>query len=214
MSELRLADIDLKELYTRWVEGAGPFTCFVRKTNFVSLKHYADFDLQPVAVRKSLLFKELQLQLQQLAAGRLMLFDIPAVDGMRLAYLMQNYLDIKPILTYISPLHSQGLVGGNRYVNALVAYGFLLKPIEPRAYVFILDSQRYRSELSPQILRRRFNNQYELTADDLPSVEMLMTLGYSQVSLYHQEACKDDMVAYLQYLKDNNIAVEQHVICK
>lgn len=211
MNEHRLAEIDLMDLYSRWLEGAGPFACFVRKTNFVSLKHYEDFVLQPVTIRKSHWFKQHQLQLQQSATGQLLLFDIPAVDGMRLACLMQNYLSIKPILTFVSPLHSHGLVGGKSYVNALVGYGLLLKPMEPRSYAFIMDSQRYRSSVNPQVLRRRFNNQYELTAEDLPNAEMLQALGYKQVSLFRQGETKEDSSAYLEYLRDNRIAVEETV---
>lgn len=208
-----MAEIDLQDLYTRWLEGAGPFACFVRKTNFVSLKHYEDFVLQHVKVRKSTWFKQLQPLLQQPAADRLFLFDIPAEDGMRLGYLLQNHLSIKPVLTFISPLHNHGLVGGKSYVNALVGYGLLLKPIQARSYAFILDSQRYRSSVSSQILRRRFNNQYELTADDLPSVEMLQALGYCQVNLFRQEESKEDIAAYLQYLRENHLAVEETLLC-
>lgn len=212
MSDTRLSEIDFQELYARWVQGAGPFACFVRKTNFVSLKHYDDFVLRPKTLRKNPLFKNLQSQLKALDPERILMFDIPAVQGMQLACLLQNHLGIKPILTYISPLHSHGLVGGDDYVNALISYGFLLKPVEPQTYVLILDSERYRTRISKQVLRRKFNNQYELTADDLPSAEMLGAIGYRQVCFYRRGVLKEDIAAYLQYLKENHIKVVEHTI--
>lgn len=214
MNKMKLSQVDLPALYEQWVQGAGPFACFVRKTNFVSLKHYRDFDLQPVVVGKSNLFKQLEPELRQITADHLLLFDITAVEGMRLGYLLQNRLQIKPILTYVSPLHTFGLVGGDRYVNALIGYGLRLEPVQPRAYVFVLDRQRYRSSVSRQLLQKRFNNQYELTADDLPNIDMLQDLGYKRVSLYRQRDAKDDVKAYLQYLQEQRFEVVEIEISK
>jgi len=214
MEETRLLQIDLPDVYARWAQGAGPFACFVRKTNLVSLKHYRDFALQPVATNKSRLYKFLLPQLEQLEPNHLFLFDVPAVEGMRLGYLLQQYLRIKPILTYASPLHTHGLVGGNRYVNALIAYGLLLNPVEPRGFVLILDIQRFKSTVSQSLLRRKFNNQYELNADDLPSLEMLRALGYKRVTLYRIGETKEDIASYLQYLKDHRLHVEEWEITK
>jgi len=212
MTATRLLQIDLPDVYARWVQGAGPFACFVRKTNFVSLKHYRDFELRPVSINASSLFKYLLAQLEQLERDHLVLLDIPAVEGMRLGFLLQNRLKLKPILTYVSPLHTHGLVGGDRYANALIAYGLLLNPVEPQGYVLIMDNQRYLAKVSQRLLRRRFNNQYELTADDLPSLDMLRALGYGRVTLYHRGETKEDVAAYLQYLGENMIQMEKNEI--
>jgi len=209
MKETRLLQIDLPDVFAHWVQGAGPFTCFVRKTNFVSLKHYRDFALRPVPIKAGRLYKYLLPRLERLEPDHLVLLDIPAVEGIRLGYLLQERLRLKPILTFVSPLHTHGLVGGDRYVNALIAYGLLLNPVKPQGFVLILDNQRYLSTVSQGLLRRKFNNQYELTSDDLPSLEMLKALGYSRVTLYHWGEPKEDVGAYLQYLKDNMIQVEE-----
>jgi|GEM_PF-756699 len=209
MKETRLSQIDLPDVFAHWVQGAGPFTCFVRKTNFVSLKHYRDFALRPVATNTSRLYKYLLPHLERLEPNHLILLDIPAVEGMRLGYLLQEHLRLKPILTFVSPLHTHGLVGGDRYVNAIIAYGLLLNPVKPQGFVLILDNQRYLSTVNPNLLHRRFNNQYELTSDDLPSLEMLKALAYGRVTLYHWGEPKEDVGAYLQYLKDNLIQVEE-----
>lgn len=207
-----LEQIDLPDLYARWLQGADYFACFVRKTNFVSLKHYRDFVLRPVTLQPSRLYKYLLPHLKQLDSDHLILLDIPAVEGMRLGFLLQNRLRLKPILTYVSPLHAHGLVGGDRYVNALIGYGHLLKPVVPQGFVFILDSQRYKSTVSQRLLRLKFNNQYELSADDLPSLEMLRALEYKRVTLYRWGETKDDVAAYLHYLQKNGISVEQYEI--
>jgi len=214
MEKTRLLQIDLPDAYARWVQGAGFFACFVRKTNFVSLKHYRDFYLRPVATNKSPLYKYLLPHLKQFDPSHLVLFDVSAVEGMRLGYLLQQHLQLKPILTYASPLHTHGLVGGDRYVNALITYGLLLNPVEPQGFVFVLDNQRYRPTVSLSLLRRKFNNQYELNADDLPSIEMLIALGYTRATLFRSGDIKEDIAAYLQYLKEHKIHVEEHEITK
>jgi len=207
-----LVQIDLTDLYVRWLQGADSFACFVRKTNFVSLKHYRDFVLRPVSHHQSRLYKYLRPYLEQLEPDNLVLLDIPAVEGMRLGFLIQNRLRLKPILTFVSPLHASGLVGGDRYVTALIGYGQLLNPVDPHGFVFILDSQRYKSAVSQRLLRLKFNNQYELSADDLPSVEMLRALEYRRVTLYHMGETKEDVAAYLLYLQKNTISVEEYEI--
>ncbi len=203
-----LQAVDCRELYRRWAQGAGPFECFIRKSNFVSLQHYPEFVLKPVNKQKSRLFRQLAPELQTMTAQQLVIFDIPAVAGMRLAYLVQTHLNKKPVLVYSSPLHPNGLIGGEPYVNALVGYGEALEPCKPGGYVFILDCHRFRKSLSKKTLLDRFNNQYEITADDLPGIDMLQVLGFSHVMFYHRGELRDDTNAYLEYLRSQGITVE------
>ncbi|HWP96303.1 MAG TPA: hypothetical protein VN426_05590 [Syntrophomonadaceae bacterium] len=187
----------------------------MRKTNFVSLKHYPDFELSPVQMRDSRLFKFLQPAMESLSPDHLVLFDIPALAGMRMGCLLQNKMHLKPILTYANPLHPYGVVGGDLYVNALVGFGQELMPLSsPRAYVLILDSLRYRNRIGPATLLKKFNNQYELTEDDLPTIEMLGFLQYTKMTLYRLGEAKEDTSAYIQYIKENGLTVDEIELSK
>lgn len=214
MSPGNLQELDFRNIYERWAQGAGPFTCFISKANFVSLKHYPDFALQQPKLQENRLFRRVGPLLHNAGTSNLAIFDIPARTGMRLAYLLQNHLHIKPVLTYLCPLHPFGLVGSRDYINALVGYGLALKPVEPQGYALILDSQRYRSRVSNKTLRNRFNNQYELGPDNLPSVEMLNALVCTRISFYHLEPVMEDTAAYIEHLGRHKIELEETVLSK
>lgn len=210
----KLQEIDFRELYERWAEGAGPFTCFFSKANFVSLKHYPDFTLRQPKLQASRLFRQVEPSLKDLGKTHLALIDVPARAGMRLACLMQNRLQIKPVFIFLCPLHPFGLVGGNGYVNDLAGYGLALKPAAAKGFALILDSQRYRTRVSRKTLRERFNNQYELGPDNLPSVDMLNALAVSRVSFYHLEPAMEDSAAYALHLKQNDIEIDEIILSK
>ncbi|NPV92991.1 MAG: hypothetical protein HPY50_19665 [Firmicutes bacterium] len=212
MSGDRLKQQDLRVIYRSWAQGAGPFECFVRKPNFVSLQHYPDFELQPVPQTESRLYKDVRSLVKGAESGSLFLIETSAAEGIRLGYLLQQRMRVKPILTFGSPLHPYGIVGGERYISALLGYGRLLTPIDPVGYAFILDRQRYREKLSRRMLRQRFNNQYELSQDDLPSIEMLKHLGYQKLVAISRHEPKIDLLSYLQYLRDNHFKVEGGVM--
>jgi hypothetical protein len=210
-----LHEIDFRDLYERWAQGAGPFTCFFSKANFVSLKHYPDIALRQPQLQSTRLFRQIGPSLQDAGTAHLALIDIPARSGMRLACLLQNRLQIKPILTFLCPLHPFGLVGGDSYINDLASYGLALKPVdEVKGFAFILDSQRYRTRVSKRTLRDRFNNQYELGPDHLPSVDMLNALAISRVSFYHLEPVMEDAAAYALHLKQNHMELEEYILSK
>lgn len=209
-----LHEIDFRDLYERWAGGSGPFACFFSKSNFISLKHYPDFALKQPNLHTNRFLRQIGLSLQNAGPGNLAIIDIPARAGMRLACLLQNHLRIKPVLTFLCPLHPFGLVGGNSYVSDLVGYGLELKPVEAKGFAFILDSQRYRTRVSERTLKDRFNNQYELGPDNLPGVEMLNALAISRVSFYHLEPVMEDAAAYVQHLKQNYIEIDETIISK
>ena len=212
MSVETLKKQGLREIYRGWVQGAGPFECFVRKANFVSLQHYPDFKLQPVSQTESRLFKAVKARLEKAEGRSLFLIEAGAPEGIRLGYLLQQRMNIKPVLTFGGPLHPHGIVGGESYISALVGYGKMLSPVNPVGYAFILDRQRYREKLSQRMLRQRFNNQYELSQDDLPSVEMLNHLGYQKLVVLSHHEPRVDLLSYLQYLRDNHFKVEGGVM--
>lgn len=74
--------------------------------------------------------------------------------------MLQNNLDIKPILTFNILFHPYGLIGNEDFISNLLLYGNKLTTIDPKGYVFILDNERYLSE-SDGTEENFFNNQYE-----------------------------------------------------
>ncbi|MCX7746756.1 MAG: hypothetical protein N2645_07685 [Clostridia bacterium] len=202
-----LKDIDLYRIYKNWRQGSGPYRCFFRSTNFVSLKHYPDFFLHEVPLSKS----DVDDRIAELIAlydrkETLFLLDIPGKEAIKAAFFVQKSLNLKCILTFNGILHPFGLVGDRDYVSRLLNYGDRLDKIDPEGFMFILDYDRYR-EVEKVELHQFFNNQYEISDEDLPSDEMLKDLGYRQVAAFYREPVKEDLSAYLSYLEENNLKV-------
>lgn len=202
-----LKEYDLLEIYKNWAADIGPFRCFLRATNFVSLKHYPDFQLSDIELAEGKSFELLKGIIEEFEMSNTIYFvDIPAVQGIKLGFYIQKLLNVKPILILNNPLHPYGIVGDKEYISRLIGYGELLEKSEPRGFAFILDNCRYK-ECSEAELKKYFNNQYELTEDDLPYHYMLEELGYKRVVYIYKEAIKEDISYYLEYLKANNIEV-------
>ncbi|GLC29294.1 hypothetical protein [Clostridium omnivorum] len=203
-----LKEVDLLKIYNKWADGLGPFRCFLRATNFVSLKHYPDFQLNDIELTEGDSFEILEDIIDKYDIKTTLYFiDIPAVKGIKLGLYIQKLLNIKPILIFNNPLHPYGIVGDKDYISRLIGYGELLEKIEPSGFAFILDNYRYK-ECSDDELKCYFNNQYELTEDDLPYHYMLEELGFKRVVYIYKDEVKEDIAYYLDYLKHNSIEVE------
>lgn len=204
-----LLNYDPYQVYLRWRAGSGPFECFVRATNFTSMKHYGSLqmDLYP-EIPEAYGVIESILKLNDSRQSVLFL-DLPAVQGIPLGYRLQKEKNIKPIITFNHPLHARGLVGGDRHTALLCHYGMLLdKKCHPEGYIFILDNTRY-GDYPLDVLKDRFNNQYELTEDDLPQSRFLRHFGYSRVVALTGRPM-EDMDYYLENLGRNDIEVLRH----
>lgn len=202
-----LKEFDLIKIYRNWAADCGPFRCFFRATNFVSLKHYPDFQLNTLKLKEGDSFYLIKSIIEEFETKDTIFFlDISATEGMELGFYIQRFLKIKPILVLNNPIHPYGIVGDKEYISRLIGYGELLEKGEPNGFIFILDNCRYK-ECSEDELKRYFNNQYELTEDDLPYHYMLEELGYKKVVYIYEESVKEDVSYYLEYIKDNNIEV-------
>ena len=202
-----LKDYDVRKIYRRWREGTGPFRCFFRATNFVSLKHYPDFPVSGVPVDQDPFYHKIDaIVLLCDPKTTLMIMDFPALEGIKTAYLLHKYRRIKTVLTFNSPLHPFGLVGGQDYIGYLLGYGELIEHIEPIGYAFLLDQNRF-ADYTAEDLHRSFNNQYELTDEDLPNLEMLTHLGFSRILYIYSGKEKEDINEYLKYLGEHEFAV-------
>jgi len=205
--EKRLSTINLYDIYSKWFEGTYYFQCFVRSTNFVSLKQYPDFLLSQVPIEEDNLSIEIeQIVDKYLSKNTLYFFDFPALEGMKSGCLIQKNKKVKPVITFNNILHPYGLVGDKDYINGLLGYGELIENKEILTYSFILDSNRY-SNYEKDDYKRFFNNQYELTDEDLPSYEMLQWLEITKCIYLYKDEVKEDMDVYLRYLEDSGMKI-------
>lgn len=202
-----LSEVNLYQLYSKWFEGTYYFQCFVRATNFVSLKQYPDFPLGSVSIEEDNLYRKLELIVDKyLSKNTIYFLDLPGAVVIKNGYLLQKNKGIKPIITFNNILHPYGMVGGKEYINSLIGYGELVENMDIITYSFILDSSRYK-DYEKEDYKKFFNNQYEMTDEDLPSFEMLQWMGFSQCVYLCSLEEKEDMKEYLQYLGDNGIKV-------
>lgn len=203
----RLSDADLYGIYRSWRDNTGAFECFVRSTCFVSLKHYPDFELEHPAFRRGAVCRKVtecvksELQTcEALETKTLFLLDLPAKKSLPLSLLLNQDCGLQPVLTMRQLYHPHGVVGETQDISALLKTGPKLRHEEPKGYVFVLDSNRC-TENDGEIFTEKFNNQYELTAYDLPLPEMLHDTGYSKLVLMHSGALKRDVAQYIGNLR-------------
>ena len=202
-----LRDIDLYHLYKKWYDGCGMFECFVHSTPFVTLKNYPDFVLNDVCFEQDKFTEEvLNIISQYINPKTLFLIDFNAQLSLKLAYILQEKLALKPILTFRQINHPYGLVFDEEAINSLISYSEKITDKNNNGFVFVLDYLRY-SEFSEDSYKSKFNNQYEVTEYDLPVCEMLNDLGYEQVVFLHQGTLKEDIKPYIEYLQKNGIQV-------
>lgn len=202
----RLEDIDVYEQYKKWSKTAGVFRCFFRATNFVSLQHYPDFELsEPCekSVYEEQVLKSVDLHSQK---GTLYILELPGAAAIRCACALNAERQLNPILTFNCILHSHGLIGGREYISHLLYCADAIRLKETGSWVFVVDADRY-SDFNEDELKNSFNNQYEITEEDLPAVEMLRDMLLERVVYIHQGKVKDDMAAYLEYLGENGFLV-------
>jgi len=209
----KLQDIDLYSVYCKWRQGAGPFECFFRAANFTSLKHFNNFDLLEITLDKDKIFKEIEKIIKHSDTKKtLFMIEMDDVEGIKTAYLLQDEQKLKPILTFNNPLHPNGLIGKIEYISNLLKLGEQLNPIKPEGFVFILNQNRF-GDYQDEELKKFFNNQYELTDEDLPPYEMLCQLGFEEIIyMYNMKQLKEDVTSYFQYLNDKKFKVIHHIL--
>jgi hypothetical protein len=200
---MNLKDTDLKYLYRKWKNNLGPFEAFMRSGPFVSLQTYEnfeiDFDINDEELSckyKNVIYEILQENLRD----TFVIIDLNLNESLELAYILNNKHSLKPILNYNFLFHPYGLIGNEDEIGSLVKLGYNLKEINPEGYILFLDYGRYK-DLPQELYKKKLNNQYELTEEDLPNIETLKELGYSKVVLFTRETIKEDINCYLDYMK-------------
>ncbi|MDA8235156.1 MAG: hypothetical protein M0Z31_10220 [Clostridia bacterium] len=204
----KLSQVDLLQNYRNWRQGTGVFECFLRATPFVSLRHYPDMELDlsppelPEEDRKLIALVEKRLNLETLLVA-----DLAAERAAGWAYYLQKALGRKPVLVFNNPLHPKGLVGNEDFIRVLLAGGEHLETVsEAVGYAFILDYSRY-GDFSPEEFREFFNNQYELSDEDLPHRDLLNFCGINRLVVVSGQPIKEDLAYYLQYIENQGLEV-------
>lgn len=207
MTMKRLKSFEPYKIYSNWFYGSGPFGCFFRSTNFVSLKHYPDYEPDNVSLEDDPLYFRIQRIIDGFDIGvTLFILDLPGRETIRQAFFIQENKGLKSILTFNNVLHPNGLVGSEDYISNLVLLGEAIQHDMLHGYIFILDQDRYEEHLDTD-LKKFFNNQYDLTEEDLPTFEMLNDLGYKKILYIYTGGIKEDIESYLEYIEENNLEV-------
>ncbi|KZL89634.1 hypothetical protein [Clostridium magnum] len=204
-----LKDLELYPVYLKWREGTNAFECFLKSTTFVSLKNYPNFPLEEFSIseEENMIYNKVKTIIdEQYTSNTLFLLDVPGYLSVLLGYLLQNDLSIKPILTLNQLFHPYGLIGSKKLISNLLLCGNKLNSINPKGYIFILDSERYLFQ-SDGTEENFFNNQYETTEEDMPSAELLKDLCYSKAVYIYLDEIKEDINCYLDYLDHFDIKI-------
>jgi hypothetical protein len=205
--EKRLKDYDPYDVYKKWYGAEGYFSCFFRSTPFVSLKHYPDFVINKSGEDITLLKNEIIKSIECYDLKNSLIFvEVPVEKSIETAFHLYNEKALKPVFTFNNIYHIHGIIGTMGEIGLLMELGKQLKEKDTLGWAFFIDSRRYGEE-RPEILRKFFNNQYELTYDDLPSAEMLKDLKYERIVYIYAEDIKEDLDYYLKYIDENGLEV-------
>lgn len=209
-----LDNYNIYDIYLKWKNGTEPFQCFFKSTPFVSIKNYPNFIIKKfdIASNETKEFNETKHIINKYKRhNTIFILDIPGSESIKFAYMLQNSLKIKPILTFNAILHPYGLVQGEDFISNLITYGEKISDIKTEGYIFILDNGRYISN-STGTEENYFNNQYETTEEDMPSYELLKELNFDNVVYIYKTSIKEDISCYFDYLEHYSIKVNKYMI--
>lgn len=209
MNVTNLKDKNFKEIYRAWKSNLGIFKPFMRSGPFVSLQTYSDFKLT-YPLDEASLYNLHEEKLNEITNNNLektfVIVDINMDDSLELAYLLNNKFNIKPILNFNFLFHDYGLVGDKSSIEKLIILGENLKTINPASYCLFLDYNRYM-DFPDDLYKKKLNNQYEFSEDDLPFSKTLKELGYDNLTIYTKSTdnlkVKEDINAYIQTIKND-----------
>lgn len=203
---MKLDKVDWYEVYKKWTMNSGVFEYLFKSSPFVTAKYMENFQLN---LNKDFSIKEglREVLKNNIKAEKILLVDVDASLGVKIALNLNNEVKTVPILAYNFLFHPYGIVGSKELIEDLVAASELLGIVEqPTTYAFIMDSSRYIEDLNldnPMI----FNNQYEITDEEMPDISTIKKLNIKEVSFLYKGAMKEDIASYLEFLKENDIKI-------
>lgn len=185
---------------------------YVKSTTLASLSTLDSFktDIKDYYNNKSVsndVFKKLESKIGTDLNNTFIISDLEAEENLDLSIILNNNFNIKPILSFNHIAHDHGLIGNSAIHNKIVNYSFEFKNIEEvKSYCFILDNARYRDNddyLDPLV----FNNQYEVTEEELPHIEVLKMVNIESLIFIYRNKIKEDIKRYLDYLNDEKVKI-------
>jgi hypothetical protein len=209
---MKLSEIDWYFIYKKWSLNSGDFQYLFKSSPFVSAKYMEDFQLECPG-ENIFLDSIISMIKSNISKDGLIIVDTDSNLGIEIALMLNNQFNVAPILSYNFLFHPYGIVGNKNLIEDLVQAAENLKSITPITYAFILDSNRYTNDINldnPYI----FNNQYEITEEEMPDIQALTRLKKKSVTFFYSRGIKEDIACYLEHLRTNNITVKTILIPK
>lgn len=200
---MNLKDVDLRYIYRKWKSNLEFFEPFMRSGPFVSLQNYEEFEIS-YSPKEEELYEKYKAIINKILMENLkntfVIVDLELMEDLEIAFVLNNRFSIKPVLNCNFLFHPYGLIGDKQQIEALVTIGYNLQDIIPKGYVFFLDYGRYK-DFSPEVYKKKLNNQYELTQEDVPNLQTLKELGFNKIVIITTDTLKEDIHYYTNYLK-------------
>lgn len=204
---MELKDADYYKAYKKWQRLSGVFDCFVHTTSFATLKEYPGFTLHVISSEQDgRSVRIMEFVKEQMGPQTLFFIDLPLLEALKHSLYLNQELQIMPVLTARHMNHPYGLVGGQDIISALIIDNAYKEAANPNGYAFLLDSERY-SDYADDIFKMKFNNQYEISEYDVPTIEMLLEYNYSKIVFIYDNQLKEDIDEYKNYLITENFNV-------
>ncbi|AGY78148.1 hypothetical protein [Clostridium autoethanogenum] len=183
-------------IYKKFYLNAGVMSCFIKSLVFTSVVNLENLDIE----------NNVQLDMTKIksvgSGESLIILDIPGGRGLEYGYKYRDKYTIVPDFNMVC--HDFGVVKSNSILKKLALFSNTrLKNYDK--YMIILDSNRYVDVEINNV--NQYNNQYEITEEDLPEAEMFNFLKIHSVLYVCDKNIKEDAKEYLNYLKANNIGV-------
>lgn len=202
---MNLQETNFRKIYRAWKANLGVFEPFMRSGPFVSLQTYLDFNFT-YSLDEEYLNNKYKEKLDKIIDNNLektfIIIDSDMNESLELAYLLNNKFNIKPIINFNFLFHPYGLVGSKESIERLVVLGKNLATVKPTAYLMFLDYERY-GDFSAELYKKKINNQYEFSDEDLPYGEMLKKLGYTTMIICTKGELKEDLKEYADSIKSS-----------
>lgn len=200
-----LENIDFKNVYKIYRDVAGDFQCYFRATPFVSLKQYPNFKLNPLSDIKDKNIKRLKKIESLLDENSIIVVDLAFNDSLEIGRTLNNKFKSHIILTMNFLFNEFGVIGNQDNISNLINTSSVIEKGKGNIYTFVLDNNRFLE--NEKLNKNQFNNQYEVTDEDLPSLEVIKSYGFNKV-LIVTDNIKEDLNMYINYLKDNvNVSI-------
>lgn len=183
-------------IYKNFYLNAGVMSCFIKSLIFTSV-----VNLENVDIKNHLQLDDTKIKSVE-NGEKLIILDIPGDRGLEYAYKCKEKYTIVPDFNMVC--HDFGVVESKPILKKLALF-FHTNLKNYDKYMIVLDSNRYKDIEINSV--NQYNNQYEITEEDLPEVEMLNFLKIHNMLYVCSKSVKEDINEYLNYLKANNIKV-------